>query len=946
MVVRTSRRLPGFRFEVQSPPLTDVLPRMDVAVFVGFAASGPLHKPVAIEDFAQFTTIFGDIIPLAWDAAKGEQVYAYLAPTVRAFFRNGGRRCWVIRVASDQAQYNYFPIPGLARVDSLGKITPAFARARSEGSWSDALQVSTALLSLPVVVNQFALADQTLTLTLTSSSDVIAGDLLRLTFHHVPYILLCTVQSVKVLKLLDSSQSGPGTVRVTWDKACWLSTSLMTSPAVLPIRAILYTYTTEQTFIEEDVPFYTYAVSPDGQTVTLEMQLTSADAPAPGSFVLLTCGEDQVLVMVQEVSTGQAASSPPVAIVRISGPGQLRLKEAPALLSNELPDGERLSFELWTRAEAGSLLRMSSLTFDDRHPNFWGALPIDAQLYDTTATSSSTVPVNLWQTAPSAAARTALWQAASTPRFPLAGISEPDQQDSAFYVPVAMTAVPAWYLPVTRKIGQPRANALMRDGLASFDVSLFLDAAMADARIAELMARADFLRYQNTVPQTLQGIYAALDIEEATLIALPDAIHRRWRLDTAPTLPPGNGLPVPPVEQQGSTEKGLFATCDVRMIPAPELALLNEPDQHGTFTLFWLPGMAGQANYTLQEALDANFTTAASIYTGQEQELTLYGRQAGDYYYRVNAEVNGIFSAWSQPLHVAVNPLAGWQLLPVDTYDATTTLLPVQCALLRLCAARGDICALLTMPEHYHENQVEGHVAMLKAATVSGATVPPLGFGEAIAFSYGALYHPWLFQRDEDQLGTIRRTPPEGAVCGMIAQQAITRGAWIAPANVALVGVVDLTPVIARSSRLRMQDLQVNLIRQEPRGFLTLNADTLSDDEDLRPLHVRRLLILLRRQALQLGVNYVFEPNDDAFRRMVQRGFEEMLEQLFMRGAFAGSTPASSFEVITGGTLNTAQDMTQGRFLVELRVAPALPLTFVTVRLVLQSDGNALIVEG
>jgi hypothetical protein len=140
MTVRVSRRLPGFRFEVQPPPPTDALPRMDVAVFVGFAASGPLHKPVAVEDIAQFTAIFGGDIPLAWDRQRSERVYAYLAPAVRSFFQNGGQRCWIIRVASDKAQYNYFPMPALACVTSDGSIRPAFARARSEGSWSSAHQ--------------------------------------------------------------------------------------------------------------------------------------------------------------------------------------------------------------------------------------------------------------------------------------------------------------------------------------------------------------------------------------------------------------------------------------------------------------------------------------------------------------------------------------------------------------------------------------------------------------------------------------------------------------------------------------------------------------------------------------------------------------------------------------------------------------------------------------
>src|SRR5579884_2526717 len=93
------RRLPGIRFERQAPPLQEVLPRMDIAGFVGFASSGPLDVPVPIEDAAQFADVFGVDAPLAWDGDRGETVFGFLGPAVRSFFRNGGRRCWVVRVA-------------------------------------------------------------------------------------------------------------------------------------------------------------------------------------------------------------------------------------------------------------------------------------------------------------------------------------------------------------------------------------------------------------------------------------------------------------------------------------------------------------------------------------------------------------------------------------------------------------------------------------------------------------------------------------------------------------------------------------------------------------------------------------------------------------------------------------------------------------------------------
>jgi phage tail sheath protein FI len=129
--------------------------------------------------------------------------------------------------------------------------------------------------------------------------------------------------------------------------------------------------------------------------------------------------------------------------------------------------------------------------------------------------------------------------------------------------------------------------------------------------------------------------------------------------------------------------------------------------------------------------------------------------------------------------------------------------------------------------------------------------------------------------------------------------------------------------------------------------LVVLSADTLSTDPDLdlRPINVRRLLMLLRRLALRLGSRYVFEPHDESFRRLVQRGFEAMLEDLFGRGAFAGATAATSFQVVTSSALNTPQSVDQGRLIVELRVRPSLPMTFLTIRLV-QTDNGAFVTEG
>ncbi|MFP5365239.1 MAG: phage tail sheath family protein [Thermoleophilia bacterium] len=67
-----------------------------VAGFVGLAPAGPLDRAVRVDTFEAFAAHFGD--------ADGSQpgpfvLDAKLAHAVHGFFRNGGRACWIARVA-------------------------------------------------------------------------------------------------------------------------------------------------------------------------------------------------------------------------------------------------------------------------------------------------------------------------------------------------------------------------------------------------------------------------------------------------------------------------------------------------------------------------------------------------------------------------------------------------------------------------------------------------------------------------------------------------------------------------------------------------------------------------------------------------------------------------------------------------------------------------------
>src|SRR5690348_9011254 len=93
------------RADAAAPAISVV--RTDITGFVGIAPRGLLDVAVPVESWRQFQAHYGSFTGSA-----------FLAYAVRAFFENGGRRCWIVRVASDDpvagAATASIPLPGAA----------------------------------------------------------------------------------------------------------------------------------------------------------------------------------------------------------------------------------------------------------------------------------------------------------------------------------------------------------------------------------------------------------------------------------------------------------------------------------------------------------------------------------------------------------------------------------------------------------------------------------------------------------------------------------------------------------------------------------------------------------------------------------------------------------------------------------------------------------------
>jgi phage tail sheath protein FI len=190
-------------------------------------------------------------------------------------------------------------------------------------------------------------------------------------------------------------------------------------------------------------------------------------------------------------------------------------------------------------------------------------------------------------------------------------------------------------------------------------------------------------------------------------------------------------------------------------------------------------------------------------------------------------------------------------------------------------------------------------------------------------------------------VGSLLQTvPPSGAVAGIYAFTDDTRGVWKAPANVSLDAVSDVTEFIDSSEQ---EDLNVdttagksvNAIRPfTGRGILVWGARTLAgNDNEWRYVSVRRFFIMVEESLKKSTFWAVFESNDANLWVKVKSMIENYLIQKWRDGALAGAAPEDAFFVNVGlGITMTAEDILEGRLIIEVGMAVVRPAEFIILR--------------
>ena len=878
MNTTTLPRLPGVYFLPPTQPATLALPRLDVAAFVGFAQRGPLHTPVAVEDVDTYRAVFGGDVLLARDdeavVASARTVRAHLPAAVAAFFKNGGRRCFVVRVAGETASTARLRVPGLIGIDNAGEPRLGWLHAGSPGTWADQLRLASRLRLTAMPANAFALQDDGSLLWKTGSAPqaIQTGDLLRLAFADGQQWLF------PVTGQLASADPETATTVTLFATLAYAVQTELAAPGSHEVTAVarITLDGTETLAASGDL-------SSDSSGLVLQLSGDDAGLVQSGDVLRLTlAGGEGVLFPVTGVQSLGEIGSPPDALVELRAASLLALpgQVLPAASLPALIQIDRLRFDQLLWLDKQRLPAVEEVAFNGGHPRYWGevALAESSLLRSTRANGDGTEAAEIARlyrelqserrSEPGQATGIPTERSGDLTAQALAGLLAPVDEAlaSLTWLPVGMLAIISDADAVGVAVEEQGA-----DGLESFASRLFVDTTLVpnpaiQPRSGSGLEADAFTRYyvQN---RRLHGVHSLLFLPEVSIIAVPDAIHRPWTDEVAPPdLPP----PEPPTEPKDWAD---FQCC-----PVPD-------DQPG----------------------------------GVEEQV------ADD------------SAATGLPL-----------LVSTASYDSQQ-LLDIQHALVNICQARRDLVTVLALPGHFEKRQcIEWQEALRQRLGLPRQRSVFTEVSDFVDLSYVAVYHPWLMVADDAVTGdapVLRVVPPDGAICGVIAARERQRQVWVAPANVPLQGVLDLTPQFSLDDWADLFADQFNLIRREPRDFRAMSAHTLSEERQLLQLSVRRLMILLRKVALERGMVWTFENNDERLRDGVRSTLEALLRFMFERGAFAGRTPQQAFRVVTDGSVNSRQSIDQGRFIAQVQVAPSEPMEFITVLLSRASDGVLVVAE-
>ena len=226
----------------------------------------------------------------------------------------------------------------------------------------------------------------------------------------------------------------------------------------------------------------------------------------------------------------------------------------------------------------------------------------------------------------------------------------------------------------------------------------------------------------------------------------------------------------------------------------------------------------------------------------------------------------------------------------------------------------------------------DDNFAGLRSGPPSGTTGP---------FSINsAFYFPWVNAPDPLQQNRPAPFPPCGFVAGIYAATDASRGVWKAPAGIdaGLTGGSSLTTVLTDLQNGTLNTQAINCLRNfRVYGDVVWGARTLQGSDEAgsqwKYIPIRRMALFLESSLYEGTQWVVFEPNDEKLWSQIRLNVGAFMQDLFLKGAFQGTTPQKAYFVKCDGENNPQSSIDQGIVNILVGFAPLYPAEFVVIQI-------------
>jgi hypothetical protein len=210
--------------------------------------------------------------------------------------------------------------------------------------------------------------------------------------------------------------------------------------------------------------------------------------------------------------------------------------------------------------------------------------------------------------------------------------------------------------------------------------------------------------------------------------------------------------------------------------------------------------------------------------------------------------------------------------------------------------------------------------------------------------SYAAAYHPWVrVQQKGDTV--VTPVPPSVAACGALARSQALSAPWFAPAGFNRGGLTNLggnagpsvlsvVETMNKANRDDLYELDINPIARLQGEFVIFGQKTLQQTPSaLDRINVRRMMIYLKKRIGRIANTILFDQNIQVTWNKFKSKSERVLNRIKARGGI------TEFKVILDSSTTTPDLQDRNILYAKIYVKPAKAIEFIAVDFVITRSG-------